>query len=118
MTTLYGIHNCDTVKKARKWLTEAGIEHQFHDFRKQGLTQEQVKSWLQQVDWQTLLNKRGLTWRQLDQQTKDSVNADNIVELLVAHPTLIKRPVVVTDERISVGFKADDFANRFKVSNV
>lgn len=114
MTKLYGIPNCDTVKKAKKWLTNENISYDFHDFKKQGLEQNKVESWLAQLDWQKLLNKRGLTWRQLDQQTKDAVNEQNVAKLLVAHPTLIKRPVVEHNDQVSVGFNDAQFTALFK----
>ncbi|MER2494009.1 ArsC family reductase [Catenovulum sediminis] len=113
MITLYGINNCDTVKKAKKFLDENQIEFQFHDFKKQGLDKSLVDLWLTQIDWQTLLNKRGTTWRKLDDSIKDSVNEENVADLLVNYPSMIKRPVVNKEGEISVGFKADEWKIKF-----
>jgi len=109
MTTLYGIKNCDTVKKAIKWLNKHHIEHRFHDFRKDGIDADLVQGWLKSLDWETLVNKRSTTWKQLDEATKQKLSADNVVERLVAHPTLIKRPVLVTEHHVTVGFKAEHY---------
>ncbi len=110
---LFGIKNCDTVKKARRWLDDNGVEYQFHDFRQDGLEKSTLEGWLQSVDWETLLNKRGTTWRKLDDPRKDNLDQAIAVELMLANPTLIKRPVVVTDQGCTVGFKEADFADRF-----
>lgn len=114
MPTLFGIKNCDTVKKARRWLEEAAIDHEFHDFRSDGLTTAQVERWLEQLDWQTLVNRRSTTWKQLPEATRQSLNADNVVELVLEHPTLIKRPVLETDTLVKVGFTAADYQAIFK----
>lgn len=110
---LYGIKNCDTVKKARRWLDDNGVDYQFHDFRQDGLEKSTVEGWLQSVDWETLLNKRGTTWRKLDDPRKDNMDQALAVELMLANPTLIKRPVVETDKGFTVGFKEADFADQF-----
>lgn len=110
---VFGIKNCDTVKKARRWLEANGVDYQFHDFRQEGLDKSTIEGWLQSVDWETLLNKRGTTWRKLDDPRKDSLDQSIAVELMLAHPTLIKRPVVETDTGCTVGFKEADFAERF-----
>ena len=110
---LFGIKNCDTVKKARRWLDDNGVEYQFHDFRQDGLEKSTLEGWLQSVKWETLLNKRGTTWRKLDDPRKDKLNQAAAVELMLANPTLIKRPVVETDKGCLVGFKEADFADQF-----
>ncbi|WP_289243963.1 ArsC family reductase [Methylophaga sp. UBA678] len=104
---LYGIKNCDSVKKARSWLEAHSIDYVFHDFRQQGLEESTVKEWLQSVDWETLLNKRGTTWRKLDDPRKDNLDEKTAIELMLENPTLIKRPVLVNDSTIIVGFKED-----------
>lgn len=114
MTTLFGIKNCDTVKKARRWLEDAAIDYQFHDFRGDGLTREQVERWLEQLDWQNLVNRRSTTWKQLPQVTRESLSEDNVIELVLEHPTLIKRPVLETDNLVKVGFKAADYETIFQ----
>ncbi len=107
---LFGIKNCDTVRKARRWLADNELEFQFHDFRQYGLDKETITQWLQAVDWETLLNKRGTTWRKLDDPRKEQLNQAVAVELMLENPTLIKRPVLVTDNTCMVGFKAADYA--------
>lgn len=106
---LYGISNCDTVRKARKWLSERNVDHQYHDFRKDGLDQETVKNWLDSVGMDVLLNKRGTTWRKLPEEEKTDLSDQRLIQLLVDNPTLIKRPVLITDQQILVGFKEADY---------
>lgn len=110
MTKLYGIKNCDTVKKARQWLDQQGIEHQFHDVRVDGLDAAQIDAWRQQVAWEALLNKRSTTWKQLDETSKASVNSDTVTDVLLANPTLIKRPVLEYSGKVHIGFKAAEYA--------
>ncbi|MBT9466095.1 arsenate reductase [Hydrogenophaga sp.] len=107
MITVHGIPNCDTVKKARSWLTEHGVEHRFHDFKKQGVPETELDRWLAAVGWETLVNRKGTTWRQLDETTRASV-VDNASarNLLLAHSSAIKRPVVQWADGITVGFDA------------
>ena len=113
--TLYGIPNCNTVKLARAWLTEHAEEDvHFHDFKKQGVPSDLLPGWMAQVGWETLLNRKGTTWRKLDEATRDAVvDAASATALMLAQPSVIKRPVVVwPDGRISVGFSAEQFAAR------
>jgi arsenate reductase len=110
---LYGISNCDTVKKAKNWLESNNLDYRFHDFRKQGLEPEIIQDWLTQISWDKLLNKRSTTWRNLESEVQQSVNADNIIELLVKNPTLIKRPVLKVNGIINVGFNADTYQGIF-----
>lgn len=107
--TLYGIKNCDTVKKARQWLDEHNIQYQFHDVRVDGLNQDTLEKWLQAAGWETVLNKRGTTWRKLELKTQQQVNEHNVSQLLLEQPAMIKRPVLDVDGTITVGFKADDY---------
>lgn len=109
---VFGIKNCDTVRKARRWLDAHEVEYQFHDFRQHGLDKTTIEHWLQSVDWETLLNKRGTTWRKLDDPRKDSLNQATAVDLMLENPTLIKRPVVETDNGCLVGFKDTEFAEK------
>ncbi|WP_100641755.1 ArsC family reductase [Alteromonas facilis] len=108
--TLYGIKNCDTVKKAKKWLEQHNIDFTFHDFREDGIDSDWVASVEQQVGWETLLNKRGTTFRQLDEQVKASVNEHTAIQLMADNPTLIKRPVLIADSKTLVGFKPEIYA--------
>lgn len=105
MITLYGIPNCDTCKKARKWLTERGIEHAFHDFRKDGLTRETVAGWTAELGLDVVVNRRGTTWRKLSDDDKARLDGAP-TDLLVENPTLLKRPVIDLGERRLVGFDA------------
>lgn len=113
MVTLYGISNCDTVKKAQKWLQQHEIEFQFHDFRQDGCSQVLVDHFFAHIDWQTLLNKRSTTWKNLDQNAKESIDEQQAHRLILDNPTLIKRPVLEYGNNYHVGFKADQYAALF-----
>jgi arsenate reductase len=103
--TLYGIPNCDTVKKARTWLAAQGHDFTFHDFKKQGLERDTVATWLKQLDWEVLVNRKGLTWRKLtDAQKAAVVDKASALELMLANPSVIKRPVLDNGGKLSVGF--------------
>ncbi len=106
---LYGIPNCDTVKKARDWLTAHGVTHEFHDFKKQGVPLPQVNQWIASAGWEKLINRRGPTWRKLDEATQASVvDAANAVALMTANSSVIKRPVVQWPRgQITIGFDAE-----------
>ncbi len=103
---LYGIPNCNTVKKARAWLAEHQANVQFHDFKKDGVDEALLESWLAQMPWEKLVNRAGMTWRNLDEQTKASVqNHASAVKLMMEKPSVIKRPVLVEDGKIlALGF--------------
>ncbi|SFM16243.1 ArsC family reductase [Marinobacter zhejiangensis] len=107
---LYGIKNCDTVKKARKWLDDAGINYEFHDFKKDGLGDELLNTWEQAVGWETLLNKRGTTWRKLPDEVRDTIDAQSAHNVMLENPSIIKRPVVEHNGNVQVGFNADQWA--------
>ncbi|MEL0081662.1 MAG: ArsC family reductase [Gammaproteobacteria bacterium] len=106
---LYGIPNCDTVAKARRWLDQAGIDYQFHDFRADGITAEQIQQWCAQVDWTTLLNRRSTSWRKLSKQQQAEIDQPSAIAHMAQMPTLIKRPVLVTGKGIEVGFKPERY---------
>ncbi|MEQ9546335.1 MAG: ArsC family reductase [Marinobacter sp.] len=110
---IYGIKNCDTVKKARKWLDEQGVSYDFHDFKKDGLDGTLLSRWEQSVGWETLLNRRGTTWRKLPEDVRDTINAQSAHDIMLENPSIIKRPVVEHEGNVSVGFKADEWATRF-----
>ncbi len=114
MITVYGIPNCDTVKKARTWLTGRGVAHQFHDFKKQGVPAAALDRWLAAAGWETLVNRKGTTWRGLDEATRASVqDAASARALLLAQSSVIKRPVVEwADGAVTVGFAPDDWQSR------
>jgi arsenate reductase (glutaredoxin) len=115
-TTLYGIPNCDTVKRARAWLADHDIAYGFHDFKKQGVPEAELDRWLAALGWETLVNRRGTTWRKLDDATRESVvDAASARAVLLANPSLIKRPVVDWHQKarqadITAGFDAEQWA--------
>ena len=111
MMTLYGIKNCDTVKKARHWLEDHGINYQFHDFRQDGLEQKQLQNWIKKLGWEALVNKRSTTWRNLSEKEKTISNEQQAIKLLLGNLTLIKRPVVENKKIVLVGFKENEFKN-------
>ena len=112
--TLYGIPNCDTVKKARRWLDEAGLDYRFHDFRKDGLDGDLLQSWLDGLGWAKVLNKAGTTFRKLPDEQKADLDAAKAKALMLEQPAMIKRPVLDADGALSVGFKADDWSARLQ----
>lgn len=111
MLTMYGIKNCDTCRKARKAMDATGIPYQFHDLREDGLSAALLEHILERVPVVTLLNKRSTTWRQLDDETKNGVDANSARELMLAHPTLIKRPLLDTGDAVMVGYRDGDYDN-------
>lgn len=113
MTTLYGIPNCDTVKKAQRWLQANSIEFSFHDFRKDGLEQQQLEQWAAALGWETLLNKRSTSWRQLDDEIKSNIDEQSAIREMLISPTLIKRPLLELNGQYQVGFKEADYASLF-----
>lgn len=115
MTIIYGIKNCDTVKKARQWLDSHNVDYSFHDFRKDGLEKSKVAQWLEKVGPDTLINKRGTTWKQLPEPEKTRLTDDRNIDVICDNPTLIKRPVIESGREIIVGFKESDFQNLFNV---
>ena len=115
--TLYGIRNCDTVKKARQWLDDHSQAYTFHDFKTQGVPGDRLAHWLRQAGWETLLNRKGTTWRRLDASQQAGVtDADGARQLMLEHASVIKRPVVEWGDAqtgvVTVGFKADDWQTR------
>jgi Spx/MgsR family transcriptional regulator len=110
---LYGISSCDTVKKAKNWLDTHNIDYSFHDFRKDGLDAKIIDQWLKTTAWDKILNKRSTSWRNLEPEAQQSVNSENIVALLVKNPTLIKRPVLVVNDTITIGFNSDTYQGIF-----
>jgi Spx/MgsR family transcriptional regulator len=105
---LFGIPNCDTVKKARAYLEQAGLSYRFHDFRKDGLTPQLIQTWMLKVSYNELINKRSTTWKQLDDPQRQAIEQQDLA-LLGQHPTLIKRPVLQTADTILVGFKPTEY---------
>ena len=115
MITLYGIPNCDTVKRARAWLDDHALAYRFHDFKKDGVPESELDRWLRAPGWETVVNRRGTTWRRLDDATRAAVvDAASARAVLLANPSLIKRPVVAWAEGsdATVGFDAADWTAR------
>ena len=115
MTTLYGIPNCETVKKARSWMDDQGRTYTFHDFKKSGVPVDHLDAWIAVLGWEALVNRKGTTWRKLDPELQAGVHdAASAKALMLAHPSVIKRPVVewqgARGKPTTVGFKADDWA--------
>ena len=110
MITVYGIRNCDTCRKALKWLDSEGIAARFHDFRKDGLAADRLDAWIDALGWEALLNRRGTTWRKLPASETEGVDAGRARALMLAHPTLIKRPVFDLGGRYLVGFRESEQA--------
>jgi Spx/MgsR family transcriptional regulator len=107
MIVVYGLKNCDTCRKALKWLDAEGLEHRFHDVRADGLDAPTLQTWVDELGWETLLNRRGTTWRKLPAAETEGVDAAGAVKLMLNHPALIKRPVFALGDRHLVGFKAE-----------
>ncbi|HEY0907169.1 MAG TPA: ArsC family reductase [Methylophilus sp.] len=115
---LYGIPNCSTVKKAREWLAQHGVDYTFHDFKKQGLATKTAQQWLSQLPWEKLVNRSGMTWRNLSETEKAAIqDAESALLLMQAQTSVIKRPLLVDDDRIlTLGFDAETYAQLFRQS--
>ena len=109
MITLVGIKNCDSVKKAKKWLDANNIEYAYHDLRENGLDKTTLNTWIKELGWEVLLNKRSTTWKGLSDADKEDLDETKVTFLLLAYPTLIKRPVLITHSQLLVGFKEAEY---------
>ncbi|MDV7341640.1 ArsC family reductase [Terasakiella sp. A23] len=107
MIKLVGLKNCDTCRKAKKWLESQSIAFEFHDVRKDGLTRDDLAAWASDLGWEALLNKRGTTWRGLDEAQKADVDEAKAIDLMAENPALMKRPVFVTPTGVILGFKQE-----------
>jgi arsenate reductase len=110
---LYGIPNCDTVKKSRAWLSERGVAHEFHDYKKFGIDRAQLENWADAQGWEKLLNRAGTTFRKLPDSDKADIDRAKAIDLMLAHPSLIKRPIVEHGNGLLVGFKPDEWSDAF-----
>ena len=113
MITLYGIKNCDTVKKAQRWLEARGVDFRFHDFRSDGLEAEQVRAWLEELGDAALINRRGPSWRKIPEAEREGADTERLVSLVMTHPTIIKRPVLDLGDRRLVGFSETRYEEIF-----
>jgi arsenate reductase len=111
--TIYGIKNCDTMKKARAWLDDRGVAYDFHDYKSAGIEHARLERWTNEVGWETLLNRAGTTFRKLTDKDKDGLTQKKAIALMLDQPSMIKRPVLDVGGRLLVGFKPDEYANAF-----
>lgn len=109
MITIYGIPNCDTMKKARSWLDAHNISYVFHDYKKAGVPEKALKCWVKQLGWEQLLNRKGTTWRKLDESVRTNINQTTATQLMLDNPSIIKRPVLDVNGKFFVGFSDEDF---------
>jgi arsenate reductase (glutaredoxin) len=107
---LYGIKNCDTMKKAWTWLDSHGVAYRFHDYRTAGIDRARLEKWVQELGWEVLLNRAGTTFRKLPDADKQDLDAEKAIGLMLAQPSMIKRPVLEKDGRLTVGFKPETYA--------
>lgn len=111
--TIYGIRACDTMKKARAWLDEHGIDYRFHDYKTAGIDAARLGDWADRIGWETLLNRGGTTFRKLPESDRIDIDRDKAIALMLAQPSMIKRPVLDRDGAIIVGFKPERYATLF-----
>jgi Spx/MgsR family transcriptional regulator len=112
--TIYGIKNCDTMKKARAWLDGHKVGYAFHDYKTAGIEKERLAGWVKKAGWETLLNKAGTTFRKLPDADKEGLTEAKAIRLMLAQPSIIKRPVVESGGKLLVGFKPEQYAATFK----
>ncbi len=113
MVTLYGISNCDSIRKARRWLDARGVDYRFHDYRKNGLERSRLESWVDQLGWEALLNRSGTNWRKLPEGQRDGIDRERAIALMLEHPAMIKRPLLISGEQQLIGFKEEQYADLF-----
>ncbi len=116
MITVYGIPNCDTTKKARRWLDDNGVEYTFHDYKKLGVPAQKLTRWVKQAGWEAVLNKRGTTWRKLDDSLKHHIDAKAAIKIMLDNPSIIKRPVLEAGKTLLIGFQPDDYRQLIRKS--
>jgi arsenate reductase (glutaredoxin) len=114
--TIYGIKNCDTMKKARAWLDDHGVAYAFHDYKSEGIGKDKLKSWSDDLGWETLLNRAGTTFRKLSDAHKEDLNGRKALALMLAQPSMIKRPVLDLGGKLVVGFKPEIYAKEIALS--
>jgi arsenate reductase len=109
MITLFGIPNCDTVKKARAWLAARGIDYRFHDFKRDGLPESLLRAWVSELGWETLINRRGTTWRKVPEAQREGLDEDGAIRLMLANPSMIRRPMLDTGATRHLGFSETQY---------
>ena len=112
--TIYGIKNCDTMKKARAWLESHGVTYSFHDYKTEGIAKDRLKTWCDELGWETLLNRAGTTFRKLPDADKEGLNERKATALMLAQPSMIKRPVLDLGGKLLVGFKPEIYAKEVR----
>ena len=117
MTTLYGIGNCDTVRKARRWMDGHGIDYRFHDTRRDGLDSKMLQEWERQLGWEQLLNRRGTSWRKLPDSVRDSIDRTGALRIMLEQPAIIRRPLLDEGGRLHLGFSADAYRSVFRIKD-
>ena len=113
MVTIYGIKNCDTMKKARAWLDGKGVAYDFHDYKTAGIERGRLEGWVRKAGWEELLNRAGTTFRKLPDNDKEEIDEARAIKLMIAQPSMIKRPVLEAGAALLVGFKPEDYAKLF-----
>jgi arsenate reductase len=113
MTTLYGIRNCDTMKKAWTWLDDHDVAYAFHDYKKQGIDRARLEGWVRELGWETVLNRAGTTFRKLPEADRQGLDPAKAIDLMLAQPSMIKRPVLEADGKLLVGFKPGEYERAF-----
>lgn len=107
--TVYGISNCDTIRKAKSWLDKNNVQYSFHDYRKQGLDINLLNKWVDVLGWESLLNKRGTTWRKLADEVKDKVDRASAIGIMLDNPAIIKRPLLIKGNELTLGFSDSQY---------
>lgn len=114
--TLFGISSCDSCRKARRWLEDAGLEYRYHDLRKDGLPETALRAWVRRAGWETVLNRRSATWRRIPDVDRSVDSADAAMELMKDFPTIIKRPILSSGRLLLIGFDSDQYAAKLTAS--
>ncbi|NVK75986.1 MAG: ArsC family reductase [Oceanospirillaceae bacterium] len=112
MIKIFGIKNCDTMKKTFRWLEENNLEYQFHDYKKEGLDEATAKAWIDELGWENVINKRGTTWRKLDEETKSMMDNTKAVHTILSQTSMIKRPLIMINNEILLGFNPEEYSQK------
>lgn len=110
---MYGIPNCDSIKKARQWLLQHDVDYRFHDYKKQGTDETRLKTWIDEMGWEQLINKRGTSWRKLDEAVKTSMNEKSAIQVMLDNPSIIKRPLLQVRDKFILGFDEVKYQQEF-----